>query len=149
MARENSSGLGVNTRYGPISLPDGARGTYHSQDGLFYIVADWSADLINSDSINAAVTIVKNMLPLRAWLEVEEALSLSGTSAGLAIGVQGAITADCAEVTGTAVGIGFATATLLGKFSTGLTATATLVVGVTSGSINSGAGRFVVECLKV
>lgn len=149
MAKENSAGLGVSTRYGPVAIPNGARGTYHSQDGLFYIVADWSADLINSDSINQAVTVVKNILPLRAWLEVEEALSLSGTSAGLAVGVQGAISADCAEVTGTAVGVGFATATLLGKFSTGLTATATIVVGVTSGSINAGAGRFVIECLKV
>jgi len=148
MARENSAGLGVNSRYGPVSLPDGARGSYHSQGGLTEIVVDWSADLINSDSIGP-VLVVKNMLPLRAWVEVEEALSLSGTSAGLAVGIQGALTADCAELTGTSVGVGFGTATLLGKFLTGLTATTTLVVGVTSGSINAGAGRFVIECLKV
>ena len=149
MARETTSGLGVNSRYGPISLPDGARGTYHSQGPEFYIVADWSADLINSDSINAPITIVSNMIPVRAWLEVETALSLSGTSAGLVIGFQGSPTTDCAEVTGTAVGVGFATATLLGKFTTGITSTQTLVVQVSSGSINSGAGRFIVECIKV
>ena len=64
MARENSSGLGVNTRYGPVSIPDGARGELHSDSGLIYLTADWSADLINNDSINAAITIVKNILPL-------------------------------------------------------------------------------------
>jgi hypothetical protein len=148
MARENTAGLGVNTRYGPISLPDGARGTYHSQGALTEISVDWSANLINSDSIGP-VLIVKNMLPLRAWLEVEEALSLSGTSAGIAVGFAGGLATDCAEVTGTSVGVGFATATLLGKFITGITATQTLVVGVTSGSINAGAGRFVIECLKI
>jgi len=148
MARENTAGIGVNSRYGPISLPDGARGSYHSQGGIVELVVDWSADLINSDSIGP-VLIVKNMLPLRAWCEVETALSLSGTSAGLAVGFQGGLAADCAEITGTSVGVGFSTATLLGKFITGITATTTLVVGVTSGSINAGAGRFVIECLKV
>ncbi len=148
MARENSAGLGVNTRYGPISLPDGAQGSYHSKGPLKTLVLDWSADLINSDSVGAKL-IVKNMLPLRAWVEVETALSLSGTSAGLAVGFQGSFSTDCAELTGTAVGVGFGTATLLGKFITGITATQTLVVGVTSGSINSGAGRFVIECLAV
>lgn len=148
MARENSAGLGVNSRYGPVSLPDGARGTYHSQGALTEIRVDWSADLINSDSIGP-VLVVRNMLPLRAWVEVEEALSLSGTSAGIAVGIQGALATDCAELTGTSVGVGFGTATLLGKFATGLTATTTLVLGVTSGSINAGAGTFVIECLKV
>ena len=148
MARENSAGLGVNTRYGPVSLPDGARGSYHSQGATTEIAVDWSADLINSDSIGP-VLVVKNMLPLRAWVEVETALSLSGTSAGLAVGFQSSFTTDCAELTATTVGVGFASATLIGKMATGITSTTTLVVGVTSGSINAGAGRFVIECLKV
>lgn len=148
MARENSSGLGVNTRYGPISLPDGAQGRFTSKNGIDQLVVEWSADLINSDSIGAKL-IVKNRLPLRAWVEVETALSLSGTSAGLAVGFQSSFTTDCAEITGTAIGVGFGTATLLGKMATGISSTQTLVVGVTSGSINSGAGRFIIECLAV
>jgi hypothetical protein len=149
MARENSSGLGVNTRYGPISIPDGARGSLHSDSGLIYLTADWSADLINSDSINAAITVVKNILPLRAWVEVEEALSLSGAGASLCFGVQGSLGTNSADISGTSTGVGFKACSLNGTFSTGITATTTLVIGLKSGSINGGAGRFVVECLKV
>jgi hypothetical protein len=58
MAKENSAGLGVSTRYGPVTVPDGARGSFHSQDGLQHIVADWSADLLRNGSINQAITIV-------------------------------------------------------------------------------------------
>lgn len=149
MAKTNQSGLGVVTRYGPVTLPDGAFGELPGTGGVRQLTVEWSADLINSDSINAHPIIVSNILPLRAWVEVETALSLSGTSAGLALGYQGGVAANCAEITGTAVGVGFGTMTLLGEFSTGITATKTLVIGVTSGSINSGAGRIVVEYMKV
>lgn len=149
MAKENSSGLGVSTRYGPVSLPDGARGFFHSQDGFVHIVADWSADLINSGSINQAVTIVRNLLPTRAWVEIEEDLSLSGAGSSLCLGVEGALGTDSADVSGSAIGVGFKACSLNGKFSTGLTATTTLVIGMKSGQINGGKGRFVIECLKV
>lgn len=149
MAKENSAGLGVSSRYGPVSVPDGARGTFHSQDGMYYIVADWSKDLLTSGSINQAITIVRNMLPLRAWVEIEEALSLSGAGSSLCLGVEGALGTDSADVSGSAIGVGFKACSLNGKFGTGLTATATLVIGLKSGSIEGGKGRFVVECLKV
>lgn len=148
MARENSSGLGVSTRYGPISIPDGARGSYHSANGMEYLVADWSADLINSDSINQAVTIVSNLMPVRAWVEIETALSLSAAGASLCFGKQGALGTDSADVSGSAIGVGFKVCSLNGIFSTGITATTTLVVGMKSGQINGGSGRFVIECLK-
>ena len=147
MARENTAGLGVNTRYGGISIPDGARGGYHTANGMEYIVADWSAGLLNSDSINTAITIVKGVLPVRAWIIVDTAMSLSGSSASFGIGVQGSFS-DRADITGTAVPVSIKAMTLLGKFSTGLTATATLVLGMSSGSMNEGAGRLVVECIK-
>lgn len=149
MAKENSSGLGVSSRYGPVSLPDGARGSFHSQDGITQIVAEWSADLIRNSSINQAITIVRNTLPTRAWVEIEEALSLSGAGSSLCLGVDGALGTDSADVSGSAIGVGFKVCSLNGKFSTGLTATATLVIGLKSGKIVGGKGRFVVECLKV
>jgi len=149
MAKENSAGLGVSTRYGPVTVPDGARGSFHSQDGLQHIVADWSADLLRNGSINQAITIVRNMLPTRAWVEIEEALSLSGAGSSLCLGVEGALGTDSADVSGSGIGVGFKVCSLNGKFSTGLTATSTLVVGLKSGKIVGGKGRFVVECLKV
>lgn len=150
MARENSAGLGVSTRYGPISLPDGARGPMGGHEGaLNYLAVEFSAALINSDSINAATTILYNALPLRAWVEVETALSLSGAGAALSFGRQGALGTDSADISGTSKGVGFAVAALKGTFSTGITATTTLAVGMTSGSINEGSGRFIIEYLKV
>lgn len=150
MAKENSSGLGVNTRYGAISIPDGAKGTLGGNEGaLNYLAVEFSAALINSDSINAPTTILYNALPLRAWVEVETALSLSGAGAALSFGRQGALGTDSADISGTAKGVGFAVAALKGTFSTGITATTTLVVGITSGSINEGSGRFIIEYLKV
>lgn len=148
MARENSSGLGVSTRYGVVNLPDGARGTYQAKGGLTYLVADWSANLINSDSIGQATMIVSNFLPLRAWVEIEETLSLSGTGSSICFGKQGSLGTDSADTSGSAVGVGFKTCSLNGVFSTGITATITLVVGMKSGQINGGAGRFVIEGLK-
>jgi len=149
MAKENSSGLGVNTRYGAISIPDGARGNIASKGALNYLTVEFSADKINNDSINAPTTILFNCLPLRAWVEVETALSLSGAGAALSFGRQGALGTDSADISGTAKGVGFAAAALKGTFSTGITATTTVVIGVASGSINEGSGRFVIEYLKV
>jgi len=149
MAKENSSGLGVNTRYGAISIPDGARGNIASKGALNYLTVEFSADKINNDSINAPTTILFNCLPLRAWVEVETALSLSGAGAALSFGRQGALGTDSADISGTAKGVGFAAAALKGTFSTGITATTTVVIGMTSGSINEGSGRFVIEYLKV
>jgi len=149
MAKENSSGLGVNTRYGAISIPDGARGNIASKGALNYLTVEFSADKINNDSINAPTTILFNCLPLRAWVEVETALSLSGAGAALSFGRQGALGTDSADISGTAKGVGFAVAALKGTFSTGITATTTVVIGMASGSINEGSGRFVIEYLKV
>lgn len=149
MAKENSSGLGVNTRYGAISIPDGARGNLAGKGALNYLTVEFSADKINNDSINAPTTVLFNVLPLRAWVEVETALSLSGAGAALSFGRQGALGTDSADLSGTAKGVGFATAALKGTFSTGITATTTVVIGMASGSINEGSGRFVIEYLKV
>lgn len=149
MAKENSSGLGVNTRYGAISIPDGARGNLASKGALNYLTVEFSADKINNDSINAPTTILFNALPLRAWVEVETALSLSGAGAALSFGRQGGLGTDSADLSGSAKGVGFAVAGLKGTFSTGITATTTVVIGMASGSIEGGAGRFVIEYLKV
>lgn len=150
MSKENTAGLGVNTRYGPISIPDGARGELgRSEGGISTIGADFSADLINSDSINAAVTVLfPGTLVLRGWVDVETALSLSGNGAALSIGRQGALGTDSADLSGSSKGVGFATLGLKGTFSTGITATTTVVVGMTSGQIKEGAGRIVLEVLK-
>lgn len=148
MARETTSGLGVNTRYGPLSLPDGARGTFHSQDGMSTLVQDFSANNLNSDSINAPVTIFPpGVLPTRAWLVVDSAISLSGTTAAICVGTQGGLGTNSAEFTGTSIGVGFKTGTLKGTWSTGLTATTTVVLGLSNGSINAGAGRIFIEYL--
>jgi hypothetical protein len=150
MARENSSGLNVSTRYGVVAIPDGARGEIGRGEGaLFTIAADFSAALINSDSINQAVTVLyPGSLVLRGWAEVETAVSLSGANAGLSIGRQGGLGTDSADLSGSAVGVGFKALGLKGTFSTGITATTTVVVAMASGAIEGGAGRLILEVLK-
>lgn len=148
MARENSAGLGVSTRYGAVKVPDGAKGSYQAKGGLTYLVADWSAELINSDSIGQQTLVVSNFLPLRAWVEVEEAMTLTTAGSSLCFGKVGALGTDSADTSGSAVGVGFKTCSLNGIFSTGITATTTLVIGIKTGSITAGAGRFVIEGLK-
>ena len=149
MAKENSSGLNVNTRYGAISIPDGARGNLAGKGALNYLTVEFSADKINNDSINAPTTVLFNCLPLRAWVEVETALSLSGAGAALSFGRQGGLGTDSADLSGSAKGVGFAAAGLKGTFSTGITATTTVVIGMASGGLEGGSGRFVIEYLKV
>jgi len=150
MAKENSAGLGVSSRYGPIALPDGARGELGRGEGGIYTLADdFSANLINSDSIGQAVTVLfPGTLVLRGWAEVETAVSLSAAGAAVSIGRQGGLGTDSADLSGSAVGVGFKALGLKGTFSTGITATTTVVVGMAAGSIEGGAGRLILEILK-
>ena len=150
MARENSSGLGVNTRYGAISSPDGARGNLTAEGALNYLTIEFSSALYNTDSINTRTGILFNALPLRAWVEVETAISLSGAGVGLCFGRKGGLGTDGAEISGSATGVGFKVASLKGTFSTGITATTTVAFGPTvATAFDGGAGRFVIEYLKV
>ena len=150
MAKENSAGLGVSTRYGAISVPDGARGNLAGQGALNYMTIEFSSTLFNSDSINSRTGILFNCLPLRAWVEVETPISLSGAGVGLCFGRKGALGTDSADISGSAVGVGFKAAALKGTFSTGITATTTLAFGPTVGTaFDGGSGRFVIEYLKV
>jgi hypothetical protein len=150
MARENSSGLNVSTRYGVVNIPDGARGELgRGEGGIFTLAADFSADLINSDSIGQAVTVLyPGTLVLRGWAEVETAVSLSGAGAAVSIGRQGGLGTDSADLSGSAVVVGFKALGLKGTFSTGITATTTVVVAMAAGSIEGGAGRLILEVLK-
>jgi len=148
MAKENSAGLGVSSRSGRVNIPDGAKGSYQAKGGLTFLVADWSADLINNDSRGQATLVISNFLPTRAWVEIEEAMTLTTAGSSLCFGKVGALGTDSAVTSGSAVGVGFKTCSLNGIFSTGITATVTLVVGIKTGSITAGAGRFVIEGLK-
>ena len=150
MARENTAGLGVNTRYGPISIPDGARGVLAAEGALNYLTIEFSSALYNADSINTRTGILFNCLPLRAWVEIETAISLSGAGVALCFGRKGGLGTDSADISGSAIGVGFKAAALKGTFSTGITATTTLAFGPTVATgFDGGAGRFVIEYLKV
>jgi len=149
MAKENTSGLNVNSRYGPVAVPDACIGVIRTDGGLNQLTVEFSADNINNSDFASVVVLQPGCLPLRGWLEVETAISLSGLGAAISLGTQGGLGTNSADVSGTALGVGFKTAGLKGTWSTGLTATTTVAFGVVGGSINEGAGRFVVEYLKV
>jgi hypothetical protein len=151
MAKESTSGIGVDTRYGPVSIPDGAVGTIKTAGGLNQLVAEFSGqNLIDSVMDNLKVIIPPNALPVRAYFECEEAFSLSGTLCALGIGTQGSIGTNGVNITGSAISVAMYTGVLKGTWSTGFTATTTVAVGVVNGAAASqGKGRFVVEYLKV
>jgi len=150
MAKENTSGLGVSSRYGPVSVPDCAIGVTKTAGGGNELIAEFSAATIQSGQAAGVVVLPPMCRPTSAYVEVETAITLSGVGALLCLGTEGSLTADSAQITGSAIGVGFYTATLKGTWSTGLSATTTIALAaLPATALSGGAGRFVVKYDKV
>lgn len=160
MSRENSAGLGVSTQYGTRSTPDGAAGVIKTAGGSNELTVEFSGANINNGELDSVVTLPANVRVLSAYVEVETAFALGGTTPTINIGTDGSaatngvsITEAGAEAAGTYTD-GDAAVTINGTWATatGLLAGATVSIelgGTTPTVTDAGKARFVVVYAKV
>lgn len=87
MSKENSAGLGVNNRYGPLNLPDGATGVFSTYGVENEVVIEFSGKNINDGVISG--TLPAGARPVRATLEVKTAFVLGGSTPTFNVGTVG------------------------------------------------------------
>ena len=87
MAKENTAGLGVNNRYGPLNTPDGAAGNFRTAGVENELVIEFNGKNINDDDILGFIPA--GSTPIEAYMEVKEAFALGGTTPVVEVGTDG------------------------------------------------------------
>jgi hypothetical protein len=87
MSKENSAGLGVNNRYGPLNTPDGAAGVFSTYGAENELVIEFSGKNINDGVISGFLPA--GARPLRAILEVKTAFVMGGSTPTFNVGTSG------------------------------------------------------------
>lgn len=157
MAFENSAGIGVSNFYGPRDA-GGSVGEEQTSDSIHQL----SLELTDSTIANIGTLGPKFKIPsgahfLRAFLHVDEAFTMTGTTPGVVIGgtVPGtngfALTAAELAALGTKIPASTGNGTWAANSATGTTATESVTTALTgtTPAVTPGAGRatFVVEYL--
>lgn len=148
MAFEDSSGLNVNAFYGPRTTLEGLGGHVKTEGALKQMVIEFSGTNINDAGgrMDSIVTLPANALVVRAFLDVETAAALGGTTPTILIGTNGSEVTNgfvVTEAQGEAAGTYDLTATLTGTWAAGLqTDTAVSVTLGGSSPTITDAGRF-------
>jgi hypothetical protein len=96
MSKENSSGLGVKSRFGPVLVPDAAGGNVKTEGGFNELTIEIGGKNIDDGALSDDVFIPVNSLIIDAYATVTEAFS-----AGFAIGTSGSETDNGVPVAGT------------------------------------------------
>ena len=156
MSKEASSGLGsgVRSRFGPVSVPDGAAGVVRTAGGMNQVVLEFSGADINNDDFQKAVVPAGSLL-VSAYAEIEEVFALGGTTPTIDIGTDGSEATnnvDITEAQGEAVGTYDILGTPGGTWAAGLAAdtTVSIALGGTTPTVTSaGKARVVLEFVKV
>jgi hypothetical protein len=156
MSKEASSGLGsgVRSRFGPVSVPDGAGGVVRTAGGMNQVVLEFSGADINNDDFQKAIVPAGSFLT-RAYIEVEEIFALGGTTPTIDIGTDGSEATNRVDVTqaqAQAVGTYDIVSTALNTWAARLAAdtTVSIALGGTTPTVTSaGKGRVVLEFVKV
>jgi hypothetical protein len=155
MSKENTAGLGVNSRYGPLTTPDGAGGVIKTEGAVNELTLDFTGETINDDSEQNPV-IPAGSLIIAAYAEISEAFVLGGTTPTIDIGTKGSEgtngidIADAGEAD--TVGTYDILGTPSGTWAASLAANTTvgIALGGTSPTVTSaGKARVVVQYLQV
>lgn len=150
MAKETTSGIGVNSRYGPVTVPDNAVGVIKTEGGKNQLVAEFGYEALTAGHGDEGVFVLPpNILVTAAYVEVESIVSLSAAGAAIVLGTEGSPATNGVALSGSAVAIGISSLTAKGTWASALTGTTTVALALSGGSISGGKGRFVVEYLKV
>jgi hypothetical protein len=149
MPFENSAGIGVSNFYGPRDT-GGSVGVEQSSDGIHQLSLELTdATLANIGTLGPKYKMLAGAHILRAFLRVDEAFTLTGTTPGLVVGGAApatngiAITAAELAAVGTKIPASTGTGTWAANSATGTTATETVTSALTgtTPAVTLGAGR--------
>ncbi len=155
MSFEKTPLRGVTAQYGARKA-ERAMGNMQSAGAKVELVLDLNADSVTDGLAVADIYIPKGSLIVKAFVEVEEAFALTGTSPAIVVGTEGSEATNglvVNEATAEAVGTVDITSTLTGTWASSLAADTKVGFGLsgTSPAATNGVGkaRVVVEYLKV
>jgi hypothetical protein len=90
MAKELNVKLGVNTFYGPRNTTEGSVGNFKTTGAVEELVLEITGEqFTGTDNTYVSGTIPAGALPLKAYIEVTEAFTITGTAPTIDIGTKG------------------------------------------------------------
>lgn len=146
MSFQSDTGLGVPSFYGERSKLEGMGGQAPTSGYKKEIVLEFSGANINDDSAMLKATLPQNCLILNAYVDVEEAATMTGTTPTILVGTDGSEATNglvISEAQAEAKGVYDVSGTLTGTWAASLASDTTIGValGGTSPTITD-AGRY-------
>lgn len=89
MSREDTAGLNVTNKYGPVPVPDMARGVIKTSGIENEMTFEFSGKDINENLVNVLNTLPEGIRFQHFVVDVQEAFVLTGTTPALEIGTNG------------------------------------------------------------
>lgn len=84
MSREDSAGMGVKNRYGPLTLPDGVAGNMKDNSGFNNLVIHFNADHVNNNEVMGFIPDGAQIFFI--YLHVDTVFTVTGTLPILEVG---------------------------------------------------------------
>lgn len=137
MSFEDNTGLGVNAFYSERSKLEGMGGQAPTAGNKKELVLEFSGANINDGSLALTAVLPQNALIIAAYVDVEEAVTMTGTNPTILVGTDGSEATNglvISEALAEAKGITDVTGTLTGTWADSLASDTT--VGVALGGTN-------------
>ena len=158
MSKEDTAGLNVSSRYGPLNTPDGAGGVIKTEGALNELTIDFTGDQVNNPANVQNPVIPAGSRIVAAFFDTEVLGVMGGTTPNLAIGTSGSEETNGLLVTEAqveAVGTYNVSATAVGTWAlttgVGLVADTTVAIVLEGDSTITAVGSFrvVVQYVQV
>lgn len=155
MGFESNTGLNVNQFYGPRTALEGLAGDLKIDGAVQQKVLEFSGTNINDDAALLNTIIPQNALVTNVYADVEEAVTMTGTTPTIVVGTQGSeetngVVID--EASAEAKGVYDITATKTGTWVAGFAVDTTVAValgGTTPTISDDGRIKVVIEYVHV
>ena len=155
MAFLDEAGLGAKAFYGPRGTVEGLAGHVGRQGATKEMVIEFSGENINDGIMDSIETIPANALIVAAYVDVETAVTMTGTSPTVLIGTNGSEVTNglvISEAQAEAASVYDVTSTLTGTWAAGLTSDTAVSVtlgGTTPTITDDGRIKVVIEYVQV
>lgn len=155
MSFESNTGIGVANFYGPRTALEGLAGHVKTEGAKKQMVIEFAGTNINDGVMDSVVTLPANALVVAAYADVEEAVTMTGTTPTILIGTNGSEVTNglvISEAQAEAASVYDVTGTLTGTWAAGLTSDTAVSVtlgGTTPTITNDGRIKVVIEYVSV
>lgn len=144
MSKESSSGLGVDSRFGTLNLPDAAAGVYPSDGPQNTLAISVGGANINGAVVSDAFVLPAGALVTAAYVNVTEAFS-----AGFAVGTKGSEATNGVDIVGTSTGLLDISASIAGTWAAQLAASTIVDAAWATSGTDAGYATVIVEYIQL